>query len=105
MSRRILLAAVAAGSMAFLGMLTATIIWMTVPEKIVYQQASPVPTAAFTVEVKQHGTSFFVTPAQKATLDRIATATPIVWFGCLAIAFIAILVGAAARLRLPTAIE
>ena len=105
MSRRILLAAVAAGSLAFLAMLTATIIWMTVPERIVYRESSPVPTTAFSVEVKQHGTSFFVTPAQKQTLDRIATATPIVWFSSLAVAFIAILVGAAARLRLPTAIE
>jgi len=48
---------------------------------------------------------FFVTPAQKQTLDRIATFTPIVWFSSLAIAFPAILLGAAARLRLPAAIE
>ena len=100
MSRRILLAAVAAGSLAFLAMLTVTVIWMTVPERIVYRQSSRTATAAFSVEVKQHGTSFFVTAAQKETLDRIATGTPIVWFSSLAIAFIAILVGAAARLRL-----
>jgi len=105
MSRRILLAALAAGSLAFLAMLAATIVWMTIPERIVYQQSSPVPTAAFSIEVKQHGASFFVTPAQKETLDRIATATPIVWFSSLAIAFVAILVGAAARLPLPAAIE
>ena len=102
MSRRILLTAVAAGSLAFLAMLAATIIWMTIPERIVYHQSSPVPTAAFSIEVKQHGTSFFVTPTQKETLDRIAAATPIVWFSSLAIVFVAILVGAAARFRLPT---
>jgi hypothetical protein len=99
--RGILLGAVAAGGVAFLAMLAATVIWFTVPERIVYRESSPVQTAAFSIEVKQHGTSFFVTPSQKDTLDRLSNGTPWVWFGGLAIAVAAILVGAAARLRLP----
>ena len=82
-------------------MLTATVIWMTVPARIVYRESSPVQTSAFSIEVKQHGTSFFVTPWQKKTLDRITICTPRVWFGGFAAAVAAILLGAAARLRLP----
>jgi hypothetical protein len=100
-SRGILLGAVAAGGLAFLAMLAATAIWMTVPERIVYRESSPVQTPAYNIEVKQHGASFFVTPSQKETLDRISNGTPWVWFGGFAVAVAAILVGAAARLRLP----
>ena len=100
-SRRVLLGAVVVGALAFLAMLAVTVIWMTVPEKIVYRDSSPVQTAAFSVEVTQHGTSFFVTPSQKETLDHISKSTPWVWFGGFAVAVAAILVGAAARLRLP----
>jgi len=95
------LGAVAVGGLAFLAMLVATVVWMTVPERIVYRESSPVQTPASSVEVKQHGTSFFVTPSQKQTLDRISSGTPWVWFGGFAVAVAAILVGAAARLRLP----
>src|SRR6266853_2608911 len=100
MSRRILLAAAVVGAVAFLVMLAVTMIWMTVPERIVYQESSPVQTTAFSVEVKQHGTSHFVTPEQKKTLDRITNGTAMVWFSSLAVAVVAILVGAGARLRL-----
>ncbi len=100
-SRGVLLGAVAVGGLAFLAMLAVTVIWMTVPERIVYRESSPVQTAAFSIEVKQHGTSFFVTPSQKETLDRISNGTPRVWFGGLAVAVVAIVVGALARLRLP----
>jgi ammonia channel protein AmtB len=96
-----LLGAVAAGTFAFLAMLAVTVIWMTVPERIVYRESSRVQTTAYTIEVKQHGTSFFVTPAQKETLDHISNYTPWVWFGGFAVAVAAIVVGAAARLRLP----
>ena len=95
--------AVAVGALAFLAMLTATVIWLTVPERIVYRESSPVQTSAYNIEVKQHGASFFVTPAQKETLDRVRNSTPWVWFGGFAVAVAAILVGAAARLRLPFA--
>jgi hypothetical protein len=101
MTRGILWAAVAAGTIAFLAMLTATAVWMTIPERIIYRESSPTPTPAFSAEVKQHATSFYVTPAQKKTLDRITNGTPVVWFGALGVAVAAILAGAAARLRLP----
>jgi hypothetical protein len=101
MSRLILLAAVAVGALAFLAMLAVTVIWMTVPERIVYQESSAVQTPAFGVEVKQHGKSYFVTVGLKKTLDRITNRTPIVWFSSLAVVVLAILVGAVARLRLP----
>ena len=101
MSRRILLAAVVVGALAFLAMLAVTLIWMTVPVRIVYQQSSPVETPVFSAEVKQHGTSYFVTTAQKKMLDLITEGTPIVWFGSLAVVVLAILVGAGARLRMP----
>ena len=101
MSRGVLLGTVAVGALAFLAMLAATVIWMTAPERIVYRESSPVPMSAFSVEVKQQGTSFFVTPSQRETLDRISNGTPWVWFGGFAVAVTAILVGAAARLRLP----
>ena len=101
MSRSIPLGAVAVGGLAFLAMLAATVIWMTVPERIVYRESSPVPTPEFSIEVKQQGTPFFVTPSPKQTLDRISNGTPWVWFGGFAVAVAAILVGAAARLRLP----
>ena len=68
--------AVVVGALAFLAMLAATMIWMTAPERIIYRESSPVQTAASSVEVKQHGTSFFVTSTQKETLDPIATYTP-----------------------------
>ena len=71
MSRSILLTAVVVGALAFLAMLAVTVIWMTVPERIIYWESSAVQTSVFSVEVKQHGTSYFVTPAQKETLDRI----------------------------------
>ena len=99
-SRKVLLGAVVVGALAFLAMLGATVIWMTVPKRIVYRESSPVQTTAFSVEVKQHGTSFFVTPSQKETLERINYGTPRVWFGGFVVAVAAILVGAAARLRL-----
>jgi len=101
MSRFTLLAAVVVGALAFLAMIAATVIWMTIPERIIYQESSAVQTPPFDVEVKQHGRSYFVTAGQKKTLDRITDGTPTVWFSSLAVAVLAILVGAAARLRLP----
>ena len=57
-------------------MLTATVIWMTVPERIVYRESSPVQTPAFSVEVKQHGTSFFVTPSLRFWWEPATLAAP-----------------------------
>jgi len=103
MSRGVLLSAVVIGGLAFLAMLAATLIWMILPERIVFQESSRVRTFEFSVEVRQHGTSYFVTRAHKQTLDRIIRGTPIVWFSSLALAVVAIIVGASARLRLTNA--
>ncbi len=100
-SRGVLLGAVVVGALASLAMLAATAIWMTVPEGIVYRESSPVQTPTRNIEVKQQGTSFFVTSAQKETLDRINTYTPWVWLGGFGVAVAAILARAAARLRHP----
>ena len=100
-----MVAAVVVGALAFLAMLAITVIWMIVPERIICQESSSVQTPAFSVEVKQHGKSYFVTPGQKKTLDCITNGTPIVWLSSLTVAVLAILVGAGARLRLPTRIE
>jgi hypothetical protein len=105
MSRRILLATVVVGALAFLAMLAVTLIWMTAPERIIYRESSPVQTPVFGVEVKQHGKSYFITPGQKKTLDRITNGTPIVWFSSLGVAVLAILVGAGTRLGMPNKIE
>ena len=105
MSRRILLAAVVVGALAFLSMLAVTVIWMTIPERVIYRESSPVETPIFGVEVKQHGKSYFITPGQKKTLDRITNGTPIVWFSSLTVIVLAILVGAGAALRMPAKTE
>lgn len=101
-SRAVLVGAAVVGALAFLAMLAVTVTWLTVPERIVYRESSPVSTPEFSVEVKQHGASFFVSPSQKKTLDRISSGTPWVWFGGFAVAVATILVGAVAReCRLP----
>jgi hypothetical protein len=82
-------------------MLSVTVIWMTMPERVIYRESSPVKTPVFGVEVKQHGKSYFITPGQKKTLDRIIKGTPIIWFSSLTVVVLAILVGAGARLRMP----
>ncbi len=52
-------------------MLAVTIIWMYVPTRIVYQESSPNWTESHSIEVKEHGHSYFITPEQKLTLDHI----------------------------------
>lgn len=99
-SRGIFAGAVVVGSLGMLAMMISTAVWMTVPTRIVYRESSLVETEKRSVEVRQHGTSYFVTPAQKQTLDRIYEWTPIVWFGGLGVAVLSILAGAAAKLRL-----
>src|SRR5712664_2041794 len=105
MSRRIFVAAVVAGTLAFLAMIATTAIWMTVPVRIIYRESSGVRTDAASVEVVEHGSSFFLTPAQKKTVDMVRNGTPWVWFGSLGIAVVAILTGAAALLRIPGAFD
>jgi hypothetical protein len=74
-------ASVLAG-VCLLAMLVATVTWMTVPIQIVYQQSSPVQTEQYSVEVVEHGNSYFLTPVQKENLDFVRRQTPIVWFAC-----------------------
>ena len=100
-SRAFFAAAVIAGGVALVGMLSATVTWMTIPDEIVYRQSSPVPTGTYRIGVTQHGATYYVTDEQKRTLDRIHWRTPRLWFGSLGLAVIAILAGAAARLRIP----
>ncbi|HEY2845856.1 MAG TPA: hypothetical protein VGJ09_19505 [Bryobacteraceae bacterium] len=100
MARTILLACTILGAVAMATMIATVFIWMTVPDSIVYRQSSPARSEVYSVEVQEHGHSYFLTPAQKASLDGIRNRTPIVMFAAFATAFLAIVVGAAARLKI-----
>jgi hypothetical protein len=100
LSRCIFWGAVAAGGLAFLAMLTVTVAWMTVPERIVYRESSPVKSEVSSVEVREHGQSYYLTVEQKQALDRVRSSTPIVWFVGFAVAFLSIVAGAAALLKM-----
>jgi len=90
-------AAIAALCLA--AMLAVTLVWMYVPTRIVYQESSPVKTGAYSIEVKEHGHSYFVTPGQKQTLDLIRSYTPIIWFSCFGYLFLFTACGGFERLR------
>jgi hypothetical protein len=57
--------------LCLVAMLAVTGIWMNVPNRIIYQESSPVRTERYSIEVMEHGKAYFVTPEQKQTLDRI----------------------------------
>jgi hypothetical protein len=101
-SRSIYHTAVAVFFAAFLAMGSVTFAWMFVPTHIIYRQSSLQPTPLYSVEVRQHGHSYFLTPTQKALVDAVYYLTPRVWFGSLGVIIVSILVGAAARLRMPS---
>ena len=86
--------------LCFAAMLAVTLIWMHVPTRIVYQESSPVQTETYTIEVRQHGQAYFVTPAQKRVLDLIRFYTPVIWFSCFGYLFFFTAFGGFARLRL-----
>jgi len=65
-----------------LTMLVVTVTWMTVPIQIIYQQSSLVQTDDHSIEVVEHGKSYFLTPVQKENLDLVRRQTPVVWFAC-----------------------
>ena len=67
-------------ALCFIAMLAATIIWMHVPTRIIYQESSREWTEESSIEVKEHGHSYFLTPGQKRTIDLIRFYTPIIWF-------------------------
>ena len=73
---------------------------MHVPISIVYQESSPVQTETYTIEVRQHGQAYFVTPAQKQALDLISFYTPVIWFSCFGYLFFFTALGGFERLRL-----
>ncbi len=100
MAHYIFLGAMIVRLIAFLVMAGATYLWFTVPERIVYRESAPRQTADHSVEVRQRGTSYYITPAQKRTLDRLNSAMPVVWFGGAGLSVLSFLVGAAARLKM-----
>jgi hypothetical protein len=100
-SRSIYLTAVVLFCAAFLTMAAVTLAWMYVPTRIIYRESSLRPTALYSVEVREHGQSYFLTPSQKATVDAVRYLTPRVWFGSAGIVVIALLAASAARLRMP----
>ncbi len=100
MARYVFLSAVVIRLVALLAMGAVTYLWFTVADRIVYRESAPAPSAQHSVEVRQHGRSYYVTPAQKATLDRLDFAMPVVWLGGVAVSVISVLVAAAARLRM-----
>ncbi len=87
-------------ALCFIAMLVVTFTWMFVPTRIVYQESSPLKTERYTVEVRQHGHSYYLTPGQKRLIDLIRFYTPIVWFGCFAYLFLFTAFGGFARLQL-----
>jgi len=76
--------------------------WMTVPERIVYRESSRARSEINPIEVREHGQSYFLTIAQKQELDAVRNRTPLVMLGGFVTAFLAIVIGAAARLRMKT---
>jgi hypothetical protein len=88
--------------MAIAAMTVTVFTWMTVPERIVYRESSPARSDTNPVEVKEHGQSYYLTTSQKQELDDVRNRTPFVMIGGFLTAFVAIVVGAAARLRMKT---
>jgi len=65
MARRVFFACVILGAVTMAAMIATVFVWMTVPETIIYRQSSSVASDAYSAEVKEHGHSYFITPAQK----------------------------------------
>jgi len=86
--------------LCLLAMLVVTGIWMNVPTRIIYQESSLVMTERNSIEVKEHGHSYFLTPKQKHIVDLIRSYTPIVWFSCFGYLYLFTACGGFARLRL-----
>jgi len=81
-------------------MLAVTVIWMFLPARIVYQESSPVKTETYSIEVREHGWPYYVTPGQKQALDLIRSYTPVIWFSGFGYLFFFTAFGGFARLRL-----
>jgi Mn2+/Fe2+ NRAMP family transporter len=100
MARFALLACIVLGAAAMAAMTVGVFTWMTVPSRIVYRESSPAQSDSHSVEVREHGQSYYLTPAQKRELDRVRTRTPVIMLGGFVVVFLAIVAGAAARLRI-----
>ncbi len=87
-------------ALCFTAMAAVTAIWMYVPIRIVYQESSPAKTELYSIEVRQHGQAYYVTPKQKYLLDLVRNYTAIIWFGCFGYLFLFTAFGGFARLRL-----
>lgn len=86
--------------LCFIAMLAVTFAWMFVPTRIIYQESSLVRTELNSIEVREHGHSYFLTPKQKMVVDLVRSYTPVVWFSCFAYLFLFTAFGGFARLRL-----
>ena len=86
--------------LCFIALLAVTGIWMNVPARIIYQEASATRTEQYAIEVREHGTGYFVTPEQKQTLDRIHYYTPRIWIACFGYLYLFTAFGGFERLRL-----
>jgi len=102
MARHIVLVCAILCAIAIAAMTVTAFTWMTVPARIVYRESSPAPSDTNPVEVREHGQSYFLTTAQKQELDAVRARTPVVMLAGFVTAFLAIVVGAAARLRMRT---
>jgi len=87
-------------AICLLAMLAVTIIWMSVPTRIIYQESSLVRTQEYPFEVMEHGHSYFLTPKQKHTVNLIRFYTPIIWFSGFGYLLLFTAFGGFARLRL-----
>ena len=101
MARYVLVGCIVLGILVMVAMVATVYTWMTVPDKIVYQESSSTRTEVYSVEVQEHGQSHFLTPAQKQRLDGVRDGTPVTMSAGFAAAFLAIVVGAVARFRIP----
>ena len=84
----------------FAAMVAVTFAWMYVPTRIVYRESSPLKTASYSIEVREHGRSFFITPRQKYIVDSVRFYTPIIWFSGFGYLFLFFAFGGFERLRL-----
>jgi hypothetical protein len=86
--------------LCFVAMVAVTFVWMYVPTRIVYQESSPVKTERYSIEVREHGHPYFITPKQKQVLDLIRFYTPVIWFSGFGYLFFFFALGGFERLRL-----
>ena len=90
----------AIAGLCLVAMVAVTFVWMFVPTRIVYRESSPVKTERYSIEVREHGHSYFLTPKQKQALDLIRFYTPVIWFSGFGYLFLFTALGGFERLRL-----